>query len=555
MPKTPREPDGAGNGLVAYAGRWVARLWGRIVGQGGTPEQAQDAAKSARHKETPQIEYVPTSSPLRFSPYLDKVRQSLSPKAVIYLVGGAVRDALLNKQAHDLDFTLPKDALKTARRVANALKGAYYRMDEEHETGRVILVEEDGTRIILDFVAMTGPTLEDDLRGRDFTVNAMAVDVHNPQELLDPLGGLTDLLNKEMRACSLTAFKDDPVRILRAIRIAAAYQMRIQPETRKLIKAAVGLLPNTSPERLRDELFKILDGPQPTTTIRGLDILGALVHVLPELLPMKGVAQSAPHSYDVWEHTLHTLERLENILALLDKGYTHDNEAGGDLSSGLISQRLGRYREQITDHMDTRLTIERSPRALLFLAALYHDVAKPQSRRENADGAIRFNGHEEAGAKIIGERAVELRLSNPEVERLTTVIQYHKRPWNLAKATEPPSRREIYRFFRDTGPAGVDICLLDLADILAIYAPSALQDALSKHLELVRALLEAYWEKFTEIVSPPTLVNGHDLMKAFKLKPGPQVGEMLEAIREAQAVGEVDTKKKALAFGQEWLES
>jgi poly(A) polymerase len=554
MTKSPRGPDEARDGLAAYAGRWVARLWGRVVGQGGTPEQAEGAAKSARHKETPQIDYVPTSSPLQFSPYLDKVRQSLPPKTVIYLVGGAVRDALLNKQAHDLDFTLPKDALKTARRVANALKGAYYRMDEEHETGRVILVEEDGTRIILDFVAMNGPTLEDDLKGRDFTVNAMAVDVHKPQELFDPLGGLTDLLNKELRACSPTSFRDDPVRILRAVRIAAAYRLRIQPETRGFIKPAVGLLPNTSIERLRDELFKILDGPQPATTIRGLDMLGALVHVLPEFAPMKGVAQSSPHTYDVWEHTLHTLERLENIFALLDESYIHDNEAGGDLSSGLISQRLGRFRQQITEHLDTRLTIERSPRALLFLAALYHDVAKPQCRSEEADGRIRFTGHEDVGAKIIGERAVELRLSNPEVERLKTVVCYHKRPWTMVKESHPPSRREIYRFFRDTGPAGVDICLLDLADIMAIHAPSALQDALSKHLDLVRILLEAYWEEFTEVVSPPPLVNGRDLMKAFKLKPGPKVGEMLEAIREAQAVGEVKTKKDALAFGEKWLE-
>jgi tRNA nucleotidyltransferase/poly(A) polymerase len=428
-------------------------------------------------------------------------------------------------------------------------------MDDEHETGRVILVEEDGARTILDFVAMVGTTLEDDLKGRDFTINAMAVDVHNPQELLDPLGGLTDLLNKELRACSLTSFQDDPVRVLRAIRIAAAYKLRIQPGTRQLIEPAVALMPNTSPERLRDELFKILAGPQPATTVRGLDMLGALAHLLPELSPMKGVAQSSPHTYDVWEHTLHTLKHLENILALLDKRYRHDNEAGGDLSTGLISQRLGRYRQQITDHLGARLTIERSPRALLFLAALYHDVAKPEYRSEEADGRVHFMGHEEAGAKMIGKRAAALPLSNPEVDRLKTIIRYHKRPWNMAKEPHPPSRREIYRFFRDTGAAGVDICLLDLADIMAMYAPSALQDALSKHLDVVRALLEAYWEKFTEVVSPPPLVDGHDLMKTFKLKPGPQVGELLEAIREAQAVGEVKTKKAALAFGEGWLET
>jgi poly(A) polymerase len=556
MKKTsPHPPDDDKASLTAYAGRWIARLWGRIVGQGGTPEQAKTAARSARHKETPQVSYVPTASPLKFSPILDRVRECLPEKALVYLVGGAVRDALLNIEAHDLDFTLPKNAIKTARRVANALKGAFYVMDEEHETGRVVLVGMEGERTILDFTAMIGATLEDDLRNRDFTVNAMAVEVHNPQELLDPLGGLNDLLNKTLRACSPSAFQNDPVRVFRAIRIAAVYHLRMGDDTRAWLKAAVPGLPSVSIERIRDELFKILDGPNPAASIRALDVLGALDHPLPELSHLKGVTQSKVHTGDAWAHTLHALQHLETVLGLLDKAYVHDDEAGGNIASGIISGGLGRFREQITGHLETPLTVERSLRSLLFFAALYHDVAKPQTRQVDEDGRVRFPDHEEMGAGVAVQRAAALRLSNAEVERLKAIIRHHKRPWNLAKAETPPSRRDIYRFFRDTRPAGVDICLLDIADILAIYAPTALQDALPRHLEVVRPLLEAYWEHHDEIVSPPPFLDGDELMKALKLRSGPRVGELLEAIREAQAVGEIKSKEEAIKFAKELLRS
>jgi poly(A) polymerase len=551
----PPTPDDDKPGLPAYAGRWIARLWGRVVGQGGTPQQAEGAAKSARHKEKPQVTYVPTKSPLKFSPILDRVRDCLPEKAVVYLVGGAVRDALLDIQAHDLDFALPRNAIKTARKVANALKGAFYVMDEEHETGRVVLVGLEGERTILDFTAMLGPTLEDDLRGRDFTVNAMAVDVHHPQELLDPLGGLNDLLKKVLRACSPSAFQDDPVRVFRAVRIAAAYHLRMEGGTRAWLKAAVPGLPSVSIERIRDELFKILDGPHPDASIRALDVLGALHHPLSELENLKGLTQSEIHIGDAWEHTLHTLQHLEAILRLLDKSYVHDDESGGNIAGGMISGHLGRYRDHITKHLQTPLTVERSLRSLLFFAALYHDVAKPGTRRVDEDGHVRFPDHGEVGAGVAAQRAAALRLSNLEVERLKTIVRHHKRPWNLAKAEAPPSRREIYRFFRDTGPAGVDICLLDIADVLAIYTPTGLQDALSKHLGVVRPLLEVYWEHRDEIVSPPSLLDGSELMKVLKLEPGPRVGQILEAIREAQAVGEVKTKAEALKFARELLES
>ena len=267
--RPPHENDKA-DGSSAYAGRWIARLWDRIVGQGGTPKQAMQAAKSNRFKEKPQVSYVPTSSPLTFPPLVEQVQGVLPKRTKVYLVGGAVRDAILHQESNDLDFAVEKDALKIARKVANALEGAYYRMDEEHETGRVILKQAGGARFILDFAVFRQPDLEDDLRGRDFTINAMAVDLRSPQELLDPLGGLNDLFNKQLRACSSSAFSDDPVRILRAIRFAAKLNLKMTPETRGWLKDSTGEMTKPSEERIRDELFKILDIPQIATSIRAL---------------------------------------------------------------------------------------------------------------------------------------------------------------------------------------------------------------------------------------------------------------------------------------------
>ena len=285
----------AGENENSYAGRWIARLRGRVVAQGGTPEQARRAAQS-RYKETPEVVFMPTPYPLMFPALLESVRSSIPDGLTVYLVGGAVRDALLGRPVHDLDFVLERNAIKTARHIADALHADFYPLDSERDTGRVIVTNADGTHMLMDFAAFrgadpssgTGKSLEADLEGRDFTLNAIALKLSD-NSLYDPLGGAMDLKEKRLRACSPSAFTDDPVRILRGVRLAANFGFHILPETRAAMKAAAGLLGKVSPERLRDELFRILDGSQPATCLRALDLLGALDKVLPELSALKGV--------------------------------------------------------------------------------------------------------------------------------------------------------------------------------------------------------------------------------------------------------------------------
>jgi poly(A) polymerase len=537
----------AGEDRNPYAGRWVARVRGRVVAQGGTPEQARRAARSMRYKESPEIVFMPTYDSLTFSSLVESVRAVLSEDLTIYLVGGAVRDAMLGRVSHDLDFALSRNGIRTAKRVANALKADFYPLDPERDTGRVIVQAEDGTRTFMDFATFRGPDLEADLIGRDFTINAIAMDLHS-RELHDPLGGVVDLKDKRLRACSPSAFSDDPVRILRGVRQAAGYGFRLQAETRHRMKAAVGRLGNVSPERLRDELFRILEGPQPAACLRALDKLGALQNILPELSALKGVEQPAPHVSEVWTHTLSAVQHLESILAALTPDY--HPESAEDIFNGLLVLRLGRYRRKLAEYFGAPLNVNRSIRGLLFLTVLYHDAGKPSCRTVGEQGQVRFLGHDQRGAELAAERARLLSLSNDEMEHMEIVIRNHMRLHYLAdrlvKEKKAPSRRAIYRFFRDVGQAGIDSVLLGLADCRATYEHSLPQETWSAYLDVSRTLLENWWEKPQESIAPPALINGNDLIKAFGISSGPKLGELLEAVREAQATGKVCTRMEAL---------
>ncbi|NWG34355.1 MAG: HD domain-containing protein [Chloroflexi bacterium] len=545
MPDDPQAPS-------AYAGRWVARIRGRIVAQGGTPEQALHAAQQSRHKEKPEILYMPIPVPL--PPLLNEIRDLL-PQTDIHLVGGAVRDMLLNRLSRDLDFVLPSKAIASARKVANALQADFLILDKERDTARVIFTDADGTRIFLDFASWRGNSLEEDLRKRDFTLNAIAFDLQ-AQALHDPLNGASDLRAKLLRACSPTSLADDPVRILRAVRLAAEFDFKIEPAARKAMKGAAPLLPNVSPERKRDELFKILEGPKPDAALRALEILGVFPHLLPELSALKGVTQSDPHIYDVWEHTLSALKHLEAILTALRVGYSA--EETNDLFTGLLTLRLGRFRERFAAHFAHFLNADRSVRAALFFAALYHDVEKPATRSVDEAGRVRFYDHDTRGAASASRRAREFNLSNDEIERIEIIVRHHMRFHSFASRLEndgqAPSRKAIYRFFRDSGEAGVDLVLFGLADLRGARGPTLTQETWTAALDIARLLLENYWEKPQETVAPPRLLDGNDLMKELNLTPGRKIGQLLEAIREAQATGKIAAREEAISFARQWLE-
>ena len=535
-----------------YAGRWVALVRGRVVAQGGTPEQALRASQSSRYKERPEIRFM--SVPFNLPPLLEKIVNVLPANTEIYLVGGAVRDLLTNRRSPDFDFAVPSNGISLARTVANTLKADFMVLDGERDTGRVIIIE-DGTYTYLDFAAYRGATLEEDLRDRDFTINAIALNLRDIT-VIDPLNGATDIRAKVIRACSPDSLSNDPVRILRAVRQAAAFGFSIDKSTREWMKQAADKINNVSIERVRDEVFKMLGGPKASASIRALEMLGVLQHLMPELLKMKGVTQSNPHIHEVWVHTLAVVDQLEDLLTSSLR-LDFDPEKTSDMFMGLISLKIGRYREQIAKHFANQLNPSRSHRSLLMFSALYHDVCKPDTKTIDENGRIRFFDHDIKGAEVTADRARAFNLSNDEVERLHTIVRHHMRfhffADRLEREGQPPSRKAVYRFFRDSGAAGVDLILLALADLRGTKGNELTQVTWTVYLDIARILLENYWEHPEEVVNPPRLIDGNELMKELSLQPGKVVGTLLESIRENQAAGKIVDKEQALAFAREEL--
>jgi poly(A) polymerase len=325
---------------------------------------------------------------------LDQVLAFIAEQNVeAYFVGGLVRDELLGRTAkRDIDLAIDGDASELARAFADAMGGAYYLMDEEHDVARVIIGET-----YVDFARLRG-SLREDLATRDFTINAMARQLGS-NELFDPFHGQKHLAQKQICAVTDEAFQNDPVRLLRAIRFAGELGFALGAHTEKLIRRDAHLLAFASMERARDEFFKILTLSNCTHTLRQMDDLGLLGRLLPELDRLKGISQPPPHAYDVFEHTLIALTELEKIQA---------NEYA-DVANGEFVSELQSHFAQI-------ISAERKRGTLLRLAMLLHDIGKANTRTENSTGAIHFYNHEPLSAAMTGELMRRLRFSNDEIE-------------------------------------------------------------------------------------------------------------------------------------------
>lgn len=452
----------------------------------------------------------------------------LDPSAEAFLVGGALRDLLLSRDPiDDLDFALPSRALETAQALAARIGGRYVCLDAARGAGRVVLTAEEHAQV--DLTDFRGPTVEVDLRGRDLTINALAVPVRRLAEageaaILDPTGGLQDLAKHRIHLAGPKAFSDDPVRAVRAVRLALALGFSLDPAVGRAGRAVASRLGEVAPERVRDELVGILQLPAAGKGLRELDRLGLLAAILPESGPMKAASQPAPHRFSVWEHSLRAVEAVDRLLEELAE--------------------LAPYHDDLSLHLAEPLGDGFTRREVLKLAALLHDLAKPRCRQE-VDGQIRFFGHDTVGAAMAMEITQRLRLSGAAATLLERLVRQHLRPMHLAQLPEV-SRRARYRFFRDLGADARDLLLLTLADAAAVRGVSPIAVWQGPDGQLVADLMRG-WEEDQQQAAAPPLLRGEDVMAAFGLAPGPEVGRLLGLAREAQDLGQVRTREEALA--------
>lgn len=350
-----------------------------------------------------------------------------------------------------------------------------------------------------------------------------------------------DLRAGVIRSVAPSAFESDPARLLRGPRLAAQLRFKIDDDTERQIRGKAHLVVKVAPERVRDELMKLLAEPCATAWLRDLDGLGLLCLVIPELADAKGVTQPREHYWDVFNHLLETAGSVEKVAQ-------GTRTADGFVVDTLPTfESMGEYFAEEVSDGHTRLT-------LLKLAGLLHDIGKPAARTVERSGRIRFLGHHTLGAEITQQALRRLRFSGRGVELVRLMVRHHLRPGQMSPAGEMPTGRAVYRYFRDVDGAAIDTLYLNLADYLAARGPQLRPQEWSDQCGVIGHILREGLEgKAPE--SLPNLVDGHAIMDAFCLSPGPKVGFLLGVVREAQAGGEIATVEEALDLVRANLDS
>jgi poly(A) polymerase len=448
-------------------------------------------------------------------------------------------------------------------------------LDDANNVARVVVIENEqpgktardqelrGIEWHFDFCSFAGD-IKSDLARRDFTVNAMAVELSQfvaaatatrlssrksataaagkrpALKLVDPFSGKEDLRGKIVRKVSEQIFEADAARLLRAVRLAADLDFTIEPDTESLIRRYSQAITEVAGERVREELLRLLTRPRATYYLRYLDKLGLLLALIPELAESKGVEQPTVHFWDVFDHSLQTVAAVEFLLRESDWEYSNEDM----LTTAPWSDAIDR-------HLSQEVSSGSNHKVLLKLGGLFHDVAKPMTKSIDDTGRARFLGHTKQGAAMTANILERLRFSNRETRLVESLVYHHLRPVQMAN-DELPTQRAIYRYFRDTGEAGIDILLLALADYLASRGPLASMEEWRKHCQLINYILAEHDRQQAEIL-PVKLIDGDDIMNTFDLAPGSLIGRLLTMVNEAHASGDLSTREEALALVQREL--
>ncbi|MCU0666429.1 MAG: HD domain-containing protein [Candidatus Omnitrophica bacterium] len=449
----------------------------------------------------------------------------------LYLVGGFLRDLLLNRSKinPDIDFCLSKDAISFGKALSRKINSDFVVLDQQHDCCR-LLKQVEGKTYTIDISSFRGITLEDDLRLRDFAINAMAIELNQKfltgkLDFIDPWNGQRDIETKVIRHLAKNTFQDDPLRILRAFSFSAMLDFKISPDTLKKIRKERNKLSAVSFERIREELFKILETQDTYSYIRMMDKNGVLKAFLPEMDVMRKISQGPYHHLDVWEHTLEALKQFDKLVKV-------------------------NKNSDIKEYWDKEISSGHKRLALIKLAILLHDIGKPKAKRKKGR-KLYFHGHEWIGSRLTREISRKMKLSNNEEVFLNKLVFLHLRPGYLAD-NKTLTDRAAFRFFRDIGNDAPGLLTLSLADQRATRGRLTTKQSRSSHEKLCAFLIKEYFRKAKE-VKLPKLVNGNDIMRAFNIKPSELVGKILKEIEEAQAIGKIKDKQEALDFGAKVL--
>ncbi len=461
---------------------------------------------------------------LRSAPLVEAAVAAL-PAADAWIVGGAVRDAALGKEVRDLDLAVGGDPRAAARALAGPLGGHAFELSSEFSTWRVVATAR-GWQV--DVTPLRDGSIDADLAARDFTIGAVAVRLGS-EEVRDPFDGRGDLQRRLLRAVGERSFAAEPLRLLRAPRLAAGLGLEIDPGTAELARDSAPRAAEPAGERQLAELRQLLGGPNPLRGLRLMEELGVTAVVLPEVAGMRGVGQGPNHHLDVHDHTLAVLEHTLEIEADLERF-------------------AGERAAEVADLLVEPLADETSRGTALRFGALFHDIAKPQTRQER-DGFVGFRGHDALGAEVIeGIFAGRLHAGRRLTRHLQALALHHLRLGFLIPERPLPPRR-VHDYLRATDPVSVDVTLLTVADRLSARGagPLASPEMVSAHLDLAREMIAAALD-WRRDGPPRPLLRGDEIAAALDLEPGPELGEAVAELEAAQYAGEVSDRDSALAY-------
>ena len=414
------------------------------------------------------------------------------------LVGGPVRDAILGRLGNDLDFASsarPADSVRILKRWGDAIweTGAAFGtiaakkgdVMVEVTTFRSESYDPDSRKPAVDF----GDSIEGDLSRRDFTVNAMALELTGDSLLfIDLFDGAGDLAKKVLRTpvSARASFSDDPLRMMRAARFVAQLDFSVDPEVIEAIEEMAGRLSIISAERVRDEFTKTLMSPNPRAGLLLLVESGLASAFFPELPKLKLEIDEHHHHKDVYEHTL----------TVLDQAIAHEDRLGG-------------------------------PNLTIRLAALMHDIGKPRTRELIPGGGVSFHHHEVVGAKMTKKRLKELRFDSKTIDEVSTLVFLHLRFHGYGSGEWTDSA--VRRYIRDAGELLDHLLVLTRADCTTRNKRKADQlSATYDSLELRIAQLKAQEE--LDRIRPD--LNGQEIMEILGIKPSRAVGEAYDYLLE-----------------------
>ncbi len=461
---------------------------------------------------------------------LDVARGALTGTRA-WLVGGVMRDRLLGRQTVDVDIVVDGDPAEAARAVARtARRAACFALSEEFGSWRV--VARDGAWQV-DVEPLRAGTIEEDLALRDFTVNAIAEPLAGGTAI-DPLGGIEDLHARRLRMSAAAAFAQDPLRVLRLVRLAVELDLEPDSETLRSAGAHVNGLAHVSAERVFVELRRIIASPSAHRGLEMMSSLRATAVVLPELEALHGVEQNRFHHRDVYGHTLEVFDRAVELTSAVP--------------APQLQETLGEHRAQLEQLLAEPLADEMSRGEALRWGALLHDAAKPLTRAIGADGRVTFLGHDVRGAELARTVLERLRASERLRAHVAALARNHLRLGFLVHEPQPLSRRTVFAYLRACSPVEVDVTLLSIADRLATRGDRA-QESIEAHLRLARDVL-ADALRWREQGPPRPLLRGDELAGELGIQTGPLVGEMLEELAAAQYAGELDTREQAIAHAR-----